>query len=158
MDAQATSGSIGDAQWQKPQAWGHDAHWAQHSWQYANVYYDNSAWGWQSSQPSQGAAPAAAAGHGAIDTGCEPECANEEDRERARRTYAIQQAAIAQQSQQQGAGFASAQAAAAAAEVHNDRLAEIKREARANGIEFDEAELDAKSPHDMEQWAKQHLK
>ncbi len=153
----AAAGGGGSAQWAWQQPWGQQAQWANHSWQHGPAGYGEYTWGWQHGQQGHTPPPAPNDGHGVVDTGCEPECADEEDRERARRAYAIQQAAIAQQSQGQGAGFASAEASAVAAQVHSNRLAEIKREAAGNGIAFDEAALEALSPHDLEQWAKHHL-
>ncbi len=154
----ATAGGGDNAQWAwQQQPWGQQAYWANQSWQHGSADHGGYTWGWHHGQHGQAAPLAPTDGHGVVDTGCEPECADEEGRERARRAYALQQAAIAQQTQGQGAGFASAEATAAAAQVHASRLAEVKREAAGNGIAFDDAALDAMSPHDLEQWARQYL-
>ncbi len=154
--AAADGGGCEPWAWQQP--WGQHGGWAGQGWQGAEGQPGEGGWAWHHGQQYPPSQQDTANGHGAVDTGCEPECADEGERERARRAYALQQAAIAQQSHPQSAGFASAEATAAAAQVHRDRLAEIKSAAASNGIACDDAAMEAFSPQELEQWAKAHLR
>ncbi len=155
--AAAASGGSSE-QWGWQQSWEQHGYWTDQGWRGAEGQQGGDGWGWRHDQQHSAALREAANGHEAIDTGCEPACADDEERERARRAYALQQAAIAQQTQHQGAGFASAEATAAAAQIHRDRLAEVKAAAATNGIACDDAAMEALSPQELEQWVKAHLK
>ncbi len=140
--------------------------WARDEWDHHGDGWGGAAWS-QQQWPQQGTGQAngrqasgAAAGTGILDgreavfTGSAGNFASDEERERAKRAYELQAAAVAAT---QGAGFASPNAAAAAASVHADKLASVKRAAADKGVEYEDAHLDGLAPEALSQWEETHL-
>ncbi len=128
--------------WHQRAAWGGAAGW------------DNGQWGGATWTPQVGGQGASLEGRSAIATGSADAWASDEERSRAERAYALQQAA---EGATAGAGFATAAAAAASGQVHAIRVAEVKRMADENGVSYEGVNLDLATPQEVEEFVRSFL-